>query len=162
MNKITSQKQLRRTIIKQLPSLGVSLLIGSVFYILFFTLLSNFQDSCIPNGVLMSSYDRTGSILMFIPILYPSFFLGIMIRQFFEWHIPATRKKWETAYKEEKTTFKKNMHGHLLNIFISLLIISPFALLGTQNYFYVTEKGIYHNPSFHFRRNTTGGGISTK
>jgi len=144
----SSQKELRKIIIKQLPALGLTLIIAAGFYLLFFKFFSAIQASHMPADTILSNYVRIGSLFMFVPILYPSFFIGIIIRQFFEWFIPAKKKEWEKSFEKHKTTFKKNMRSQLLHIAISLLITIPLALLGTKNYFYITKKGIHYSTVF--------------
>jgi hypothetical protein len=105
------------------------------------------QRASIPEGAILSSYTRAGSILMFVPILFPSLAIGMMIANLIAWCIPPARRTFEKEARGIKgASFRKTMRTLTIASAILLAVITPLSLLGAMNYFYVDHRGIHLNP----------------
>ncbi|RMF93442.1 MAG: hypothetical protein D6734_10075 [Candidatus Schekmanbacteria bacterium] len=112
-------------------------------------LLINIQSSMFPAKAILFSSTRVGKILMFVSVLFPSFGIGMIFANLIAWLISPARRTFEQEAKGYKnTSFKKSIKQLVIFTFCTFFIFMPVALLGSLNYFYVTEEGIYYNPLF--------------
>lgn len=112
-------------------------------------LLLALQSTRFPPETILSSYTRAGSILMFVPILFPSLGAGMILANLAAWLIPPARKTFaQEARGHKNASFKKSLKLLSIITVCAGIAVTPLALLGTFNYFYVTQNGIFYNPLF--------------
>ncbi|UCG81529.1 MAG: hypothetical protein JSV60_04435 [Desulfobacterales bacterium] len=110
------------------------------------------QHALIPADTILSSYTRVGSILMFVPILFPSLAIGMVIANLIAWCIPPARRAFEKEAKGIKgASFKRTMRKLTIVSAILLGLVAPLSVLGAMNYFYVAQDGIHLNPLLSIR-----------
>jgi len=112
-------------------------------------ILLTIQRCLIPSEVIFASYTRLGSILMFVPIIFPSLAIGMMLANLVAWCVRPARRVFNKEAKGVKYASFKTAVKHLAIASLILLIVAaPIALLGALNYFYVTTNGVSVNPLF--------------
>lgn len=124
----------------------VILCAGGVYYF-FWRGVSSIQSSMIPANTIFWSYTRVGSILMYVPLLFPSLPLGMMFANFIAWCIAPARKAFDREAQGVKyAPFKSATKFLCIASAVLILVTFPISFLGLQNYFYVNENGlIYHS-----------------
>jgi len=125
--------------------------VGGVMYVWAQALLA-IQRYLMPDDVIFSSYTTIGGALMFIPILFPSLGIGMMIANLLIWPIRPARMAFEREAKGIKgTSFPEAMRGLAIATAIMLIIALPLSTLGVLNYFYITPNGVHIRPLFSIR-----------
>jgi hypothetical protein len=111
--------------------------------------LLTFQQLFIPPNAILAHWTRIGSILMFAPILFPSFAIGMMIANLIAWCIPRARRTYAKEARGIKgVSFKETVKPLAIASVIILCAVAPICLLGALNYFYVTVDGVHINQLF--------------
>jgi hypothetical protein len=122
--------------------------VGGVMYIWAQALLT-IQRYLMPDDIIFSSYTTIGGALMFIPILFPSLGIGMMIANLLVWLIrPARVTLDKEAMGIKSTSFPEAMKGLAIVTVIMLIIVLPLNTLGVLNYFCITPDGVHIRPLF--------------
>jgi hypothetical protein len=125
--------------------------VGGVMYVWAQALLV-IQRYLMPDDVIFSSYTTIGGALIFIPILFPSLGIGMMIANLILWPIRPARMAFEREAKGIKgTSFPEAMRGLAIATVMMLIIALPLSTLGVLNYFYITPNGVHIRPLFSIR-----------
>jgi hypothetical protein len=116
------------------------------------TVLLSIQRKLMPEDIIFSSFTNIAGLLMFVPIIFPSFAVGMMIANLIIWCIPPARAALDKEAEGVKhASFREAMRDLSKISLILLLTMIPISLIGTFNYFYLTADGIYFNPLFSIR-----------
>lgn len=122
--------------------------VGGVMYVWAQALLV-IQRYLMPDDVIFSSYTTIGGALMFIPILFPSLGIGMIIANLIIWLVRPARMAFEREAKGIKgASFPEAMRGLAIATALMLIIALPLSTLGVFNYFYITPNGVHIRPLF--------------
>jgi hypothetical protein len=102
-----------------------------------------------PDDVIFSTYTTIGGFLMFIPILFPSIGIGMMIANLLIWLVrPARVALDKEAIGIKGTSFPEAMKGVIILTAIMLIIALPLSIMGVFNYLYINSDGLHIRPLF--------------
>lgn len=124
----------------------------SIVWSLLTKTLSALQYSLIPANAIFSNQTRLGAILLFVPPIFPSIALGLIIANIFAWLIPPARKIFERESEGiQGTSFVDSIKGLTKKSILCLVITIPICLLGVKGYLYVLEDGIHINSPYYIK-----------
>lgn len=113
--------------------------------------LTELQKIQIPESAIFSGYMRISSLLMFVPVFFPTIILGLIITNLVVWCIPPARNALnKEAQGIKRASFKESMLHLSLFLIGILLICAPISFLGFRSYFYIEENGISISPILSF------------
>ncbi len=124
--------------------------VGGTWVLLALALL-RMQQELIPDDVILASYTRIGSILMFVSPCIPSLAVGMLLANLLAWCVKAARVTFEKEGEGIKgASFAEAMKHLCIAAVIVLVIFLPVGIWGAFNYFYVAADGVHVNPLFSF------------
>jgi hypothetical protein len=108
-------------------------------------LLLSLRARFFPSDAFLMSGTRMGNIFLYIPLLFPSMCIGILVANFAVWVFPPARRALDDeAHGVAGSDFKSSNLVVAKILVLELALLLPVAALGATSYFYLNSRGITH------------------